>query len=195
MSCKNVACTNHCQYKPLTYQVTEPWVRSICDGSENVTTWDDIALSICLPYITFLSRVQLGKASHQYRESHHGEKTIARLPQLGFPKPIDWYIYPFYGIQVVLHLKCMCSSGLALVACTVQSRYLCQFWLSVNWIRGNKRQWNVSIHAPSLIQENACENVVCKVLDILFLPHRVKSIIVYSLSHTWRNSSVFRCTL
>ena len=112
------------------------------------------------------------------------------ISTIGFPKPIDWYIYPFYGIQVVLHLKYICSSGLALVACTVQSRCLCQFWLSVNWIRGNKRQWNVSIHAPSLIQENAFENVVCKVLDILFMPHRVKSIIVYSWSHTWSLSSI-----
>ena len=63
------------------------------------------------------------------------------------------------------------GSTLALVmAWTAPSHYLNQCWNIVNWTLGNKLQWNFNRNSNIFIQQNAFENVVCKMVSILSWP-------------------------
>ena len=55
------------------------------------------------------------------------------------------------------------------------SRYLNQWWLIVNFIIGNKFQWNFNQNASIFTRENRLENIVCKMASILFLCQLVAS--------------------
>ena len=69
--------------------------------------------------------------------------------------------------------NCFCSYwyfyvGLMwLVAWPAPSHYLNQYWNIVNWILGNRIQWNLNRNSYIFIQENAFENVVWKMVAIL----------------------------
>ena len=60
------------------------------------------------------------------------------------------------------------------MAWTAPSHYLNQCWNIVNWILGNKLQWNFNRNSNIFIQENALENVVCEMASILSRPQCVK---------------------
>ena len=55
------------------------------------------------------------------------------------------------------------TSLVQIMAC----HYLSQCWIVVNWIPGNKFQWNLNQNTI-FIQENAIENAVCKNSVILY---------------------------
>ena len=55
-----------------------------------------------------------------------------------------------------------------LVAYLTASHYLTQCWNSVNWTLGKWLQWNFNWNSYIFIEENALENVVCKMAAILF---------------------------
>ena len=59
------------------------------------------------------------------------------------------------------------------VAWTVPSHYLNQYWNIVKWTLRNKFQWNFNQNSNISIQENAFENVVCKMASILSQPQCV----------------------
>ena len=54
-----------------------------------------------------------------------------------------------------------------LVAYSAPSHYVNQCWVIVNWILGNKLQWNFNQNIKLFIHENATENIVCKMAAIL----------------------------
>ena len=56
------------------------------------------------------------------------------------------------------------------------SHYLNQCWNIVNWILENKLQWDFNRNSNIFIQENAVQNVVCKMASILSRPQCVKCI-------------------
>ena len=51
-----------------------------------------------------------------------------------------------------------------------QAIYLEQSWNIVNWIPRNKLQWNFNQNSSIFIQENAFDDVICKVSSILSRP-------------------------
>ena len=53
-----------------------------------------------------------------------------------------------------------------IVIWTAPSHYLNHCWNIVNWTLGNKLQWNFNRNSNIFIQENALENVVCKMASI-----------------------------
>ena len=57
-----------------------------------------------------------------------------------------------------------------LVACSAPSHYLNQCWNMVNRTTGNNIQWNSNGNQYIFIQENAFENVVCKMAAISSRP-------------------------
>ena len=61
-----------------------------------------------------------------------------------------------------------------LVACSVPSHYLNQCWNIINLTLKIKIQLNVKWNSYIIIQENAFENVICKMAAILSRPRRVK---------------------
>ena len=60
-----------------------------------------------------------------------------------------------------------------LVAWPAPSHCLNQSWNSINWTHGNKFQWIFNQNTTIFIQQNAFENVVCKVSSILSRPQCV----------------------
>ena len=56
------------------------------------------------------------------------------------------------------------------------SHYLNQCWIIVNWNLKNKLQWNIKQNLCIFIQENAFENVVCKMAATLLWPQCVNSV-------------------
>ena len=67
-----------------------------------------------------------------------------------------------------------CISKLAIIgqhngffAWSAQGHYLYQCWNIVNSNLRNKIQWNLKQNSNILIQENAFENIVCKMVAIL----------------------------
>ena len=64
-----------------------------------------------------------------------------------------------------------------LVACSAPSHYLNQCWFNVNCNLANKIQWNLKQNSRIFIQENAFENVVCKIAAILCRSQYVKKLI------------------
>ena len=54
------------------------------------------------------------------------------------------------------------------------SHYLNQCWNIVNMTLRNKSQWNINRDSHIFIQENAFENVICKMSAIVSRPHCVK---------------------
>ena len=63
-----------------------------------------------------------------------------------------------------------------LVAWTVPSHYLNQYWIIVNWTLANIFQWKFNQNTTIFIEENACENVVCEMPSILSRPQCVKKV-------------------
>ena len=61
-------------------------------------------------------------------------------------------------------------------ACLLLSYNLDQWRFIVNWISGNKLQWNSNQNTQTLLQKDAFENVVCKMATILFKRQGVISI-------------------
>ena len=53
------------------------------------------------------------------------------------------------------------------------SHYLNQCWLIVNWTQGLELQWKINQYTRPFILENAFENVICKLVAILFRPQSV----------------------
>ena len=70
---------------------------------------------------------------------------------------------------------------------TAPSHYLNHCWNIVNWTLGNKLQWNFNRNSNIFIQENAFENVVCKMASIC-LGLNVLNECLYQ--HTWVNTSL-----
>ena len=60
-------------------------------------------------------------------------------------------------------------------ACLAPSHYLNQWWNIVNCTLGNKVQWNFNRNLNIFIQENAYENVICRIVVILSRPQWVKN--------------------
>ena len=58
-------------------------------------------------------------------------------------------------------------------ACSAPSYYLKQCRNIVNWILRNKLKWNLNQNSYIFIQENAFENVFCKMTAILYQPQCV----------------------
>ena len=56
---------------------------------------------------------------------------------------------------------------------TAPSHYLNQCWDIINWTLGNKHQWNLNQNSCIFIQEDAFENVIWKMVDILYRPQCV----------------------
>ena len=73
------------------------------------------------------------------------------------------------------------------IAWPAPSHYLNQCWNIVNWILGNKFQWNFHQNTTIFIQENAFENVVCKMASISCWPQRVKC----DESLAWSKTDIF----
>ena len=55
-------------------------------------------------------------------------------------------------------------------------RHCNECWIIVNWNLENKLQWNIKRNWYIFIQENAFENVVCKMAATLFWPQCVNSV-------------------
>ena len=64
-----------------------------------------------------------------------------------------------------------------LVAWWARSHYLNQCWNIVKWNCRNKLQWNLQQNSHIFIQENAFENIVCKMAAILSQPQCIKLIV------------------
>ena len=81
-----------------------------------------------------------------------------------------------------------------LIACSIPSHYRNQFpELIVNWIFKNKLMWNSNINLMIFIQENYIENVICKMLVILFRPPYVNSSpLSATYMHQWIGSSLVK---
>ena len=56
-----------------------------------------------------------------------------------------------------------------------QSHNLNRWWNIVDWTLRNKLQWNFNRNSFIFIQENACRNVVWKIVAILFRSQRVNT--------------------
>ena len=63
------------------------------------------------------------------------------------------------------------------------SHYLNQWWDIVNWNLRNKFQWNLERNSYIFIQENAFENVVCKMAVILSRPQCDKHLKLFLTSY------------
>ena len=63
------------------------------------------------------------------------------------------------------------------------SHYLNQYWNIVNWTLSNKFQWNLNDNSYIFIQENASENVACKMASILSQPQLRELILVHNTYH------------
>ena len=70
------------------------------------------------------------------------------------------------------------------------SHHLNQCWNIVNWILGNKLQWNFNQNLHIFIQENVFHNVVCEMAAILSKPQCVNWIYVL-MSRTKPNNLFF----
>ena len=63
-----------------------------------------------------------------------------------------------------------------LLACSVPSHYLNQCWDIVNCTLGNKFQWNFNKNTTIFIEENNFENVVWKMVAILFQLQHINTV-------------------
>ena len=81
-----------------------------------------------------------------------------------------------------------------LVARSAPRHYLNQCWNIVNWTLRNKLQWNINWNSYIFIQENAFENVVCKMACILSRPQWVNSLAPgrFQFNFRWE---IFKLTL
>ena len=66
------------------------------------------------------------------------------------------------------------GSDNGLLPCRHPSHYLNQSWNIIDWSLRNILQWNLNQNSYIFIQENAFENVVCKMASILSRPQWVK---------------------
>ena len=62
----------------------------------------------------------------------------------------------------------------ALSPVSTPSYYMTRCWNIVNYTFGNKFQWNFNQNLNSFIQENAFDNVICKIAAILSQPQCVQ---------------------
>ena len=80
-----------------------------------------------------------------------------------------------------------------LVACSVPSHHLDQYWRICYWATRDKIQWNLKLNIDIFVKENVFQTVVCKMSTILFQPQRVKCwhhlTVTYSISLVawWRH--------
>ena len=102
------------------------------------------------------------------------------------------HLYPLTHWGRVTHI---CVSKLGhhwfrqwLVAWPAPSHYLNQCWNIINWILGNKFQWNLNRNSYIFIQENAFENVVWEMAAILSRPQCVKY-------RPWDNTALYRAMM
>ena len=81
-----------------------------------------------------------------------------------------------------------------LVAWLTPSHYLDQCWSIVNLTRRNKLHWNVNRNSYIFIQENAFENVVCKMVVILSRPQYVnRGYMSETHVNRWQIYAVYFC--
>ena len=67
----------------------------------------------------------------------------------------------------------ICTSQLIHHRYSEPSHYLNQYWSTVNWILGNKIQWNLNQSTAVFFQRYAFENIVCKMAIISSRPQCV----------------------
>ena len=73
----------------------------------------------------------------------------------------------------------------------MDKNYLNQCWNIVNWTIGNKLQWNFNRYSNIFIQENAFENVVCKMVAIFSRPQCVNHISVMKMRRCVPGETIF----
>ena len=86
-----------------------------------------------------------------------------------------------------------------IVAWSAPSNYLKQWWIIVNWTHGNKLRWICNRNSNIFIEENAFENVVCKMSAILCRCQCVNSRDFMTINTRWlmmtsSNGNIFRVT-
>ena len=86
------------------------------------------------------------------------------------------------------------------VTWSAPSHYLNQCWNIVNWILGNKFQWNFHWNRYIFFQENVFENIVCKMASISSRPQGVECMLLWpairpQISITIRNFADFSSCL
>ena len=71
-----------------------------------------------------------------------------------------------------------------LVAYSVPSHYLNQYWFIVNWTPRNKHQWSFNQNTKLFIHQNASENLACEMAAILSRGRWVK-VLYHCLNQCW----------
>ena len=85
-------------------------------------------------------------------------------------------LFPHHSASVThiciseLSNHCLIYFSWWLVPCFTPSYYLNQCWLAINWTPSNKPLWSFNQNTIIFSLKNAFENVVCKILAILFRP-------------------------
>ena len=74
-----------------------------------------------------------------------------------------------------------CTKSIATVAWSVPSHYLNQWWNIASWILRKKFRWNFNRNSYIFIQENALENAICKMTDMLSWPQCANNFHVISM--------------
>ena len=82
-----------------------------------------------------------------------------------------------------------------LVAYSAPSHYLNQCWVIVNWALGKKLRWNFNQNTKLFIHENASENFVCKMTDILSRGEMSSGVNVMNNYHTYSNTIESGCSI
>ena len=101
---------------------------------------------------------------------HGHSNTMLGMIYLNSLKPSDAYIYIYIYIACVGKLGHHCFRWW-FVACTAPSHYLNTGLLLIRLVwRMNEFQWNFNRNLSIVIEENAFENVVCKMLSVLSRP-------------------------
>ena len=63
-----------------------------------------------------------------------------------------------------------------LVAYSMPSHYINQWWVVVNWTLRNKRQWDFNQSTKLFIKQSAYQNIVCEMAALLSRPQCVKCV-------------------
>ena len=71
-----------------------------------------------------------------------------------------------------VRVRHVCVSKICVIS---PSQYLYQCWNIVDWTLGTKLQWNFNRNQYVFIQENAFDNVICKMLSISSRPPSVNA--------------------
>ena len=122
-------------------------------------------------YKIIVSYLNIRSLTHEVLVSRHSPNSFSSSSSDTWMKQIGNYLRKKWGhLLLELHI-CMSESGQYwfrwwLVTYSVPSHYLHQFWFIVNWELGNKFQLNFNPNSYIFIQENAFENVICKIVAI-----------------------------